>query len=78
MTISLKDLGEKVFIGYLYLVVAWVTCALTFMVFMVTVHYFNPPLESKIGNAIMWKIDGTFKNSPDNIWYEKTDTLKSK
>ena len=33
-----------------------------------------PPKErlllSKIGNEIMWKIDGAFKNDPNNIWYE--------
>jgi hypothetical protein len=23
-----------------------------------------------ISNQISWKIDGTFKNNPDNIWYE--------
>jgi hypothetical protein len=22
-------------------------------------------------NKIEWKFDGTFKNSPDNIWYEE-------
>ena len=30
----------------------------------------NPELESRVGNAIMWKIDGAFKNDPNNIWYE--------
>jgi hypothetical protein len=28
------------------------------------------------GNEIEWKIDGTFKNNPDNIWYEEPETNK--
>ena len=33
---------------------------------------YNPELETKIGHEIMWKIDGTFKDDPNNIWYEGT------
>jgi hypothetical protein len=36
-----------------------------------TLHFTNPDLATKIGREIEWKIDGTFKNNPDNIWYTK-------
>ena len=36
---------------------------------MLITLFANPKLNTKIGNTIMWKIDGTFKNNPNNIWY---------
>ena len=38
----------------------WVVFALTFQVTMLTLSFVNPELEEKIGNEIMWAIDGTF------------------
>jgi hypothetical protein len=26
---------------------------------------------TRISNEITWKIDGRFKDNPDNIWYKK-------
>ena len=43
---------------------------ISFDFFMIGAHFLNPDLATKIGNEISWKIDGTFKNNPDNIWYE--------
>jgi len=37
---------------------------------MFVAHYTKPELATKIGNKLTWKFDGTFKNDPDNIWYE--------
>jgi hypothetical protein len=48
----------------------WLIFALSFDIFMITVHFTDENLERKISNEISWKIDGTFKNNPDNIWYE--------
>lgn len=70
MTISLKNIGEKLFIGYIYFVCTWISMALLFDAVMITLHYTNPDLTQKISNEIAWKIDGTFKDNPDNIWYE--------
>ena len=39
----------------------WVILALTFQVTMLVLSVVNPELETKIGNEIMWKLDGTFK-----------------
>lgn len=71
MTVSLKNIGQTLFKGYLVLVFIWLGFALTFDLVMIGVHFTNEDLERKISNEIAWKIDGTFKNNPDNIWYEE-------
>lgn len=40
----------------------WVVFALSFQVVMLTLNVVNPQLETKIGNEIMWKLDGRFSN----------------
>ena len=66
----MKKLKETLALRFVQLVFVWVNLALTFQVFMLVTHFTNPKLSTKIGNEIMWKIDGTFKNDPNNIWYE--------
>lgn len=70
MTLSLKQIGQKLFNIYLIFVGVWLAFALSFDIFMVTLHFTNEELSRNISNEISWKIDGTFKNNPDNIWYE--------
>jgi hypothetical protein len=70
MTLSFKNIGETLFKGYLILVGVWLVFALSFDIFGIILHFTNPDLELKISNEIAWKIDGTYKNNPDNIWYE--------
>lgn len=65
----LNTVRENLFLRFVQLVFVWTILALSFQVFMLTTLLVNPELNTKIGNAIMWKIDGTFKNDPDNIWY---------
>ena len=67
----MQKIGEKIFMGYLVLVGIWVSFALIFEATMMTLHFTNPDLATKIGREIEWKIDGTFKDDPDNIWYTK-------
>jgi hypothetical protein len=67
----MKNLRDILALRLIQLVFVWVSFALTFQVFMIITHFTNPELSTKIGNEIMWKIDGTFKNDPDNIWYEE-------
>jgi len=64
---KIKDL---LFLRFVQLVFAWTILALSFQVFMLVTLFYNPELNTRIGNAIMWKIDGAFKSDPDNIWYE--------
>ncbi len=72
MTISLKTLGDRIFQFYIYLVMVWIIFALGFQIFGVYLHFTNQEdLARQISNEISWKIDGTFKDNPDNIWYEE-------
>jgi len=70
MTISLEKVKEQVGLGLVRLVLAWTVFALCFQVFMLVTNYTKPELATKIGNELTWKFDGTFKNDPNNIWYE--------
>ena len=57
-------------------VLVFVVTALIFQLSMVLVHFWGPEgMEQNIVNQIDWKIDGTFKNSPGNIWYNAEDHL---
>ena len=66
----LTKVGDVLFKGYLVFVLCWVTLALSFDLFMIGVHFTDEDLERKIANEITWKIDGRFKDNPENIWYE--------
>ena len=69
--ITLKKIGEKLFTGYLYLVGLWVVSALCFQLFFVyLIASGQEERASRYSNEITWKIDGRFKDNPDNIWYE--------
>jgi len=66
----MKNIKDIVALRFVQLVLVWTVCALTFQMTMLTLMFVNPELETKIGNEIMWKIDGTFKNDSNNIWYK--------
>ena len=66
----LQKIGNVIFKGYLVFAICWVFFALSFDLFMIGVHFTDEDLERKISNEIMWRIDGTFKDNPKNIWYE--------
>jgi hypothetical protein len=68
----------KEFVGkaFLFLVLAWVSFALIFQLTMVGIHFSgNTKLETDIANWFSWKFDGTFKNSPENIWYNAEEHI---
>ena len=66
----MKNLRETIVLRLAQLLFIWVHIALIFEVFMIVTTFTNPELNTKVGNEIMWKIDGTFKNDPNNIWYD--------
>ena len=70
----MKKLKDNLFLWFVKAVFAWTVIALSFDVFMIITSYVNPELETKVGNYLMWKLDGTFKDSPDNIWYKSPKT----
>jgi hypothetical protein len=67
----MSKIKDFLFGAFVRLVFAWVIIAISFEIFMMITMVVNPELETKIGNEIMWKIDGSFKNDPNNIWYEE-------
>jgi hypothetical protein len=54
---KIKDL---LLLRFVQLCLVWVVFALSFQVTMLTLSVVNPELETKVGNEIMWKIDGRF------------------
>lgn len=75
--LSLKqNWKEELGLFFVKSVLVFVIAALLFQLSMVFVHFSgNTELETKIANEIAWKIDGTFKNSPGNIWYKAEDHI---
>jgi hypothetical protein len=74
-TLSL-NLGNILFWVFLRLVVFWVVFALCFQLFFVYLEFSGKhELQRNIVNWIEWRIDGTFKNSPENIWYNAEDHI---
>lgn len=70
------NLREKAFLAFLSLVGFWVVFALLFQLTMVGIHFSgNTKLETDIANWFSWKFDGTFKNSPGNIWYDADEHI---
>ena len=63
------DLIGKAFIVFAGL---WIVFALSFQSYMLYLHFSgNEEKTLAISNWIEWRIDGTFKNNPNNIWYEE-------
>lgn len=55
---------------------AFIGLAFLFQVFFVILQFSgNENLASEIAKEITWRIDGTFKNNPDNIWYEADEHI---
>ena len=57
----LNKVRENSFLWFVQLVFLWVQFALLFEVTMITLSFVKPELATKIGNEIMWKLDGRFK-----------------
>jgi hypothetical protein len=56
----MKNIKEKLFLGFVKLAFAWTIFALSFQVTMLTLSYVKPELATKIGNELTWALDGTF------------------
>jgi hypothetical protein len=69
--INFKKIGDVMFKSYLGFVGAWLAFALSTQVFFIYLQFTNQDERMRnIVNEVDWKIDGTFKDNPDNIWYE--------
>jgi hypothetical protein len=71
MAISLNKIKEKLALGFAFLCLTWVTFALGFQMFFVYLDLSGQDERVlQYSNELSWKFDGTFKNDPNNIWYE--------
>jgi hypothetical protein len=67
---------DKLAWAFLSLVGLWIIFALCFQLFFVYLEFSGKhELQRNIVNWIEWRIDGTFKNNPENIWYEAEDHI---
>jgi hypothetical protein len=65
---------DKLVWAFLSLVGIWIIFAICFQMFFVYLEFSGKhELQRNIVNWIEWRIDGTFKNDPVNIWYEAED-----
>jgi hypothetical protein len=70
------SLRERLAQGVLYLFGALIITGLAIQLYFVYCQFFKSYGENmQMANEISWKIDGTFKNSPDNIWYDADDHI---
>ena len=56
----MKNIKEKLFLGFVKLALVWAVFALSFQVTMLTLSYTKPELATKIGNELTWAVDGRF------------------
>jgi hypothetical protein len=55
---------------------AFIGLAFLFQVFFVILQFSgNENLATEIANEISWRVDGTFKNNPENIWYQPEEHI---
>lgn len=69
--------ADRAFGLYFILVGIWIFAALSTQMFFVYLQVSGQDERTQdIANRVSWKIDGTFKNSPGNIWYEEPAAKK--
>ena len=59
----------------LYLGLGWVILAITFQFTMIGMHYSGSDIPTQIGNWFDHKFNGSFKNSPESIWYNAEEHI---
>lgn len=71
-----NNIGEKIAWAFLSLFGLWLAFALSFAIFMSYLEFAGKTETIRnIVNWLEWRIDGTFKNSPENIWYNAEDHI---
>ena len=70
------NIKEKLAWIFLSLFALWLIFAILFAVFMSYLEIAGKTETTRdIVNWIEWRIDGTFKNSPENMWYNAEDHI---
>ena len=71
-----NNIGDKIAWVFLSLFGLWLVFALSFAVFMSYLELAGKTeMTRDIVNWTDWRIDGTFKNLPENIWYNAEDHI---
>jgi len=75
-TVDQYSLRDKIALVMVKLAVVFVVCALITQLYFVYCEIFKSPEENqRMANEMAWKFDGTFKNSPGNIWYDENEHI---
>jgi len=70
------SLREKVFLAFLSLAGILIIGALLFQVTFLFLEFSGrSEIASQIARELSWKFDGTFKNDPNNVWYNAADHI---
>ena len=73
---AVLNIKELLFKMFLFGALSFVILALLFQLFFVFLEVSGrQEWARQITNEITWRIDGTFKNNPNNIWYEAEDHI---
>ena len=71
-----RNLHSYALNALLTIVSAWIFFALSFQLFFVYLEFSGKhEIARDVTNWISWRIDGTFKNDPVNIWYDAEDHI---
>ena len=75
-TVNQYSLRDKIALVVVKIVGVFIICALLTQLYLIYCSIFKSPEENQqMINQIDWKLDGTFKNDPNNIWYNANDHI---
>ena len=70
------NLREKALLVFLSLAGIWIIGALLFQLTFIFLEFGGySETASQIARELSWKFDGTFKNDPNNVWYNAADHI---
>ena len=70
------SLREKAFLVFLSLAGVLIIGALLFQLTFIFLEFSGrSEIASQIARELSWKFDGTFKNDPNNVWYNAADHI---
>lgn len=73
---AVLNLKELLFKTFLFGALAFVILAFVFQVFMVFLELSGrQEWATQIANELTWRLDGRFKDNPNNIWYQAEDHI---
>lgn len=74
--LELKQNWNDIMLSFvLYLGLGWVILAILFQLTMVGMHYSGSEVPTQVGHWFDHKFNGSFKNSPESIWYNAEEHI---